>query len=358
MSNLLRHKKAHTGIKPFECRRCGKKCSSLSNLAQHASIHQQKRRRYKFSCFVGDCTTSYLYTCTLKKHLKKCHPQELQLLQEEYKNTNFMQLYRILTKYGKEKAQNNEKFAFLKIKTDYDDWEAMGPISDRPYLDDENFLQNSFSFQTPLVQQQAETFHLGRGPKNRTKIRTLRRLKRKLGEKNTSQEKQTVILSNVVNADTFANSDPKNVFLDSLEKMISLTPANSTSAFQTDLLIFFLQYLNKQYLLNNDHHKIINLINLRNELLTTKGMGRDNKDILQKLTQLLADEVINSRTQPSSPVVSPVLNGPFSNPAFVPGNFLNPVLNPVVNPIFTQGGILGNNSNSNLMQTVMYLLKN
>lgn len=97
MSNLLRHKKVHLGIKPYQCNRCQKNFSSVSNLNQHLMIHDRKSNRYKFVCFIEGCYQSYFYICTLKNHIVKFHHSEYSRLEQDYKNRSFIEIYKMLS---------------------------------------------------------------------------------------------------------------------------------------------------------------------------------------------------------------------------------------------------------------------
>jgi hypothetical protein len=68
--------------------------------------------RNKFICFVDDCNISYLYPCTLKKHLTKCHPAEMKNLYDQHNNTKFIEIYKKISK----KCEEISKIKFKSLK--------------------------------------------------------------------------------------------------------------------------------------------------------------------------------------------------------------------------------------------------
>lgn len=66
--------------------------------------------RTKFVCIVGNCCRSYLYICTLKKHLQSVHKNEYEEIIEKYgQGTNFISIYKKI-------LRNPEIFNFVDIK--------------------------------------------------------------------------------------------------------------------------------------------------------------------------------------------------------------------------------------------------
>ena len=52
-SNLKRHSRLHTGLKPYQCSVCDYSCTNSSNLRRHAETHSNER---PFSCCIcGNC---------------------------------------------------------------------------------------------------------------------------------------------------------------------------------------------------------------------------------------------------------------------------------------------------------------
>jgi len=105
---LIRHKRIHSGVKPYQCTFCNKNFSSSSNLKQHLNIHKNIIKRKKFPCFIHRCDKSYLYICTLKKHILNSHVEEYKQLKVEFPNRTFYDILKEL--------KNNNKFPFVDFK--------------------------------------------------------------------------------------------------------------------------------------------------------------------------------------------------------------------------------------------------
>ena len=58
--------KFQIGLKPFECRHCGKKFSQKGNLKIHERTHSDQR---EFKCFFEDCNMSFKIKSHLNDHI-------------------------------------------------------------------------------------------------------------------------------------------------------------------------------------------------------------------------------------------------------------------------------------------------
>ena len=57
------------------CGECGKTFASGSNLKQHQTVHEVDEDRSMYICKVVGCEKVYNYYSSLRKHIRKSHPE-------------------------------------------------------------------------------------------------------------------------------------------------------------------------------------------------------------------------------------------------------------------------------------------
>ena len=72
-SNLKRHIRIHKGTKDFKCEVCSKSFMTRSNLTQHSAVHKTDKTEKNYRCLSADCSATFLYFSSLKKHMKCFH---------------------------------------------------------------------------------------------------------------------------------------------------------------------------------------------------------------------------------------------------------------------------------------------
>jgi hypothetical protein len=79
------------------------------------NIHKSSNKRNKFVCFIKNCSKSYLYVCTLKKHISTSHINEYEELGKIFKEKNFLEIFNYLKKTQNFK-EIDERLEFIEIK--------------------------------------------------------------------------------------------------------------------------------------------------------------------------------------------------------------------------------------------------
>lgn len=74
------------------------------------NTHVNYLKRKKFPCFIYNCEKSFLYTCTLKKHIIHNHAEEYNKLMQEYPSQNFYDIFKDIPSNRKLNFVNFEVF--------------------------------------------------------------------------------------------------------------------------------------------------------------------------------------------------------------------------------------------------------
>lgn len=77
--HLTRHKRAHSGLKPFQCPHCGKSYSQSNDLIKHLRTHLGVK---VYKCEIAGCEEAFAKFSELKVH-KASHYSAVELMTEE-----------------------------------------------------------------------------------------------------------------------------------------------------------------------------------------------------------------------------------------------------------------------------------
>jgi len=139
----MRHRRCHSGVKPFTCEICDKTFNSKANLKSHTVIHAEMINRTKIECFIKGCTKNFLYLSTFKKHLTNVHPEEFEQIEKAFPQQTFK--YTIKNIFSK-------KFDFLienKVDTNDQSISVGRESEDKEFFVEKNF---EFSITTKVAQ--------------------------------------------------------------------------------------------------------------------------------------------------------------------------------------------------------------